>query len=128
MNVVKAKCRHCGNSVPSDQFKLHYALKMMVCPNCFSGKTQKQQQEKKGVAEKPNKPVGWDQDDEYLQKYYSSKKVEKPQFRKITGSSHLECTCKNCKYAFKYDPFRKRPKNCPYCNEEIPRLNTFSML
>ena len=46
MNIVKAKCRRCNNSVPADQFKLHYSYKMMVCPNCFSGKTQLQEEKK----------------------------------------------------------------------------------
>ncbi|PIZ51627.1 hypothetical protein COY27_02840 [Candidatus Woesearchaeota archaeon CG_4_10_14_0_2_um_filter_33_13] len=136
MEGVKAKCKNCGNSVPADQFKLHYSLKMMVCPNCFNGKTTPST-----VTNSPNKvagkivdekkvakPAGWDKEDEYLDKFHRSKVKEVPQFRKIVGTGQVECTCRNCKYTFKYDPFRKRPKSCPYCNEEIPRLNTFSML
>ena len=128
MDVVKAKCRRCGNSVPADQFKLHYSYKMMVCGNCFNGKTQLEEEKKKVEAEKPAKPPGWDQEDLYLEKFHSKKQVQEPMFRKIVATGQIECTCRNCSYSFKYDPFRKRPKACPYCNEEIPKLNTFSLL
>jgi len=123
--AVKAKCKNCDKEAPAEQFKLHYQFKMMVCPDCFSGKTQKQQEMKKA---EPKKPVGWDMDDEYLQKHQRMKEKEKPRFRRIPGTDQVECTCKGCKYAFKYDPFRKKPRTCPFCNEEIPRLNTFSLL
>ena len=128
MNIVKANCRRCGSSVPADQFKLHYSYKMMVCPNCFSGKTQLQEEKKKVEEVKPAKPAGWDQEDLYLEKFHSKQQKQEPIFRKVPATGHIECTCRKCSYSFKYDPFRKKPKTCPYCNEAIPRLNTFSLL
>ncbi|MBS3166221.1 hypothetical protein J4444_03805 [Candidatus Woesearchaeota archaeon] len=44
MNPVKAKCKHCGKDAASDQFRLHYQLRMMVCPACYSGKPTPAQQ------------------------------------------------------------------------------------
>ena len=123
--AVKAKCKNCGKEAPAEQFKLHYQIKMMVCPDCFSGKTQKQQEMKKA---EPVRPAGWDLEDDYLQKHQRMKEKEKPQFKRIPGTDQVECTCRGCKFAFKYDPFRKKPRTCPFCNENIPRLNTFSLL
>lgn len=126
--VVNAVCRKCGGSYPADQFKLHYSFKMMVCPNCYTGKNDRKLEQKTIILKEPQKPAGWDKDDEYLDKFIRQKKKEVPQFRKIPGSSQVECTCQKCKYSFKYDPFRKKPHNCPYCNDPIPRLNTFSLM
>jgi hypothetical protein len=126
--TIKAKCRNCDKEVPADQFKLHYKYKMMVCPDCFRGKTQLQKEKAKAEQEKPSKPAGWDMDDEYLQKVKRQRDKEQPQFQKVPGTEHLQCTCHNCKYSFKYDPFRKRPRSCPFCNEDIPKLNTYSLL
>jgi len=126
--TVKAKCKNCNKEAPAEQFKLHYQIKMMVCPDCFRGKTQMQQEKEKALLEKPAKPPGWDVEDDYLEKHQRMKEKEKPQFRKIPGTDHIECTCRGCKFAFKYDPFRKKPRTCPFCNEDIPRLNTFSLL
>ena len=99
----------------------------MVCPNCYSGRTEKlKAKEEKKV---DVKPPGWDQEDEYLEKAAKLKQQQvKAQFKKIPGTDQIQCTCSACKYSFKYDPFRKRPRNCPYCSEDIPKLNTFSLL
>ena len=35
----RLKCRKCGKEAAADLFKLHYAHKMMVCPDCFTGRT-----------------------------------------------------------------------------------------
>ena len=126
---VKAKCRNCGKESPAEQFKLHYKMRQMVCPTCFSGKTEKFQQEAKEKAQAPPKPAGWDMDDAYLEKVSSMrKKEEKDQFERIPGTDYVKYSCINCKYQFRYDVFRKKPRTCPYCNTDIPRLRTFSML
>ncbi|MBU0457347.1 MAG: hypothetical protein ABH824_05010 [Nanoarchaeota archaeon] len=127
--AIKAQCKVCGIFVPVDQFKLHYKYKKMVCPNCFSGKTEKAEEKKR--VETPAKPPGWDQEDEYLQKMVrlrNKEEKEKAQFTKIPGTEQVRCKCNNCKFSFKYDPFRKSPRTCPYCNEDIPRLKTFNLL
>ena len=130
MNVqgVKAQCRICGTFAPADQFKLHYKYKSVVCPSCFSGR-KAQQEEKKVVVNEPPKPAGWDKEDEYLEKAQRVRQAEeRSSFEKITGSDQVKCTCTSCKYVFKYDPFRKTPKVCPYCDVAVPRLKTFNML
>jgi hypothetical protein len=128
MNGVKAVCRKCGQEAPVEQFKLHYEFRQMVCFACYSGKT-KLQQEKKEQEKAVKRPVGWDAEDEYLEKASRSRLKEdhRGTFTKIPGTPQVRYTC-ICSYTFKYDPFTKSPKTCPYCNGEIPRLRTFSLL
>lgn len=121
MNTVKAKCKKCGREAPVDQFKLHYAFKMMVCPDCFSGKTKKQEETKKAETQRP---AGWDQEDEYLTKFHQIKQKETAQIRKIPGTEIYECTCKKCAYKFKYDPYKQIPRSCPFCDENVPNIKT----
>ena len=124
---INAKCRNCGKESDSEGFKLHYKFRMMVCPNCFSGRTEQQQKivKKKEIP----KPAGWDAEDEYLEKMTKLKKEEqKVMFKKIPGTDYVLCNCNMCKYQFKYNPFKKMPRTCPYCNADIPKLRTFSML
>ena len=125
---IKAKCRRCGKDAPAEHFKLHYKYRMMVCPDCFSGKTDKQ---KEAMKKKENtvKLPGWDMEDDYLEKYHRQKvQKERGRFVKIPGTNQVRYNCANCKFSFRYDPFKKRPRTCPYCNTEIPRLKTFSLL
>jgi predicted Zn-ribbon and HTH transcriptional regulator len=126
--IVKAKCKKCGNESPADQFKLHYAMRLMVCPTCFSGKTDQLKQKQEAIKNVQNKPPGWDAEDIYLEKFHNMKQKDKPQFEKIHGTKQMKCTCHKCKFEFKYDPFVKRPRNCPYCNEDVPRMNTYNLL
>lgn len=125
---IKAKCKNCGKEAPVDQYKLHYQLKMMVCPNCFSGKTQKEKEEKDKITnEVKSKPPGWDQEDDYLQKYVSAKKASTSMvFTKVPGSDLMKCNCPSCKYSFKYDPFKRVPRSCPYCSAEVPKINNYN--
>ena len=128
---VKAKCKNCGNDALADQFRLHYQLKMMVCPNCFTGKSQKKEEGVRNEAKKEEKlrPPGWDADDEYLEKASRMRQNEnQAQFTKIAGTDQVKCTCAHCKYNFKYDPYKKMPVKCPYCDEDVPRLKTFNLL
>ena len=125
---IKAKCRNCGKESDSEDFRLHYKYRMMVCPNCFSGRTEQQQKiiQKK---EAPPKPAGWDAEDDYLEKISKLKKEEqKSMFKKIPGTDHVMCKCNMCKFSFRYNPFKKLPRTCPYCNANIPKLRTFSLL
>jgi DNA-directed RNA polymerase subunit RPC12/RpoP len=127
MGMVQAICRNCSKSADSESFKLHYQIRMMVCPDCFSGRTQKQEERQEKV-EKP-KPPGWDVEDAYLEKISKQKKKEEAsRFRKIPGTDHVIFNCPGCKFEFRYNPFTKRPRTCPYCNGQIPKLRTFSLL
>jgi len=126
MNGVRAKCRVCGEEALADQFKLHHDFRQMVCPSCFTGKTEQKKAKKEAV---PPKPAGWDAEDDYLEKAARMRNREdvRGTFKKIPGTPQVQYTCL-CSYTFKYDPFRKIPTTCPYCNQEIPRLKTFSLL
>lgn len=135
MMDVKAVCRVCNKLVPANQFRLHHDYRQMVCPACYSGKSKQQEEEnlvKKQEAVKkaePPRPPGWDAEDEYLEKMARIKRQEnQAQFTKIPGTNTVKAQCSACKYTFKYDPFKKKPYTCPYCNEEIPRLKNFNLL
>lgn len=125
-NQVKATCKNCGQQASADQFKLHYKLKMMVCPNCFTGKTQRQEAEQQQKATQPKKPAGWDAEDEYLEKTTRQKKEQlEPYVSKIPGTSQVQYKCTHCKYPFKYNPDTRTPRTCPYCNYDVPKISSF---
>lgn len=129
---AKALCKNCGCYAPADQFRLHYSLRQMVCNSCYSGKTPKQEekrQQEAAAVPQVKRPVGWDRDDDYLEKASRVRKLEnQSHFTKIPGTDHVVCNCPSCKYQFRYDPYRKVPHTCPYCNSAVPRLKTFSLL
>ncbi len=130
MNPIKSKCRICGQFAPADQFKLHYELRQMVCPNCFSGKKKPADEAREKEEAQKKMPPGWDKEDEYLEKM-ASKKKDNPTvnaFTKIPGSDQYMCRCPACKYQFKYDIFKKIPGRCPYCDAEIPPFKSFSLM
>ena len=129
---VKSLCRVCNNFVSANLFRLHHDYKQMVCPTCFTGKTkQKEEQErelKKQEAKAP-KPLGWDAEDDYLEKMARIKREEnQAQFTKIPGTTQVNAQCNACKYKFRYDHIKKKPSACPYCNAEVPKLKNFNML
>ncbi len=129
--MVNAICRNCNKPSPAEQFKLHYLLKMMVCQSCYSGKQSgvELQRSARNVKEQRPLPPGWDAEDDYLEKHAAGRKEENQvQFSRIRGTDHVRCTCGECKYTFKYDPFRKMPRTCPYCDSAIPKLKTFNLL
>ncbi len=129
---VKSLCRVCNNTAPASQFRLHHDYKQMVCPTCFSGKTKQKEEQEKELAKKEEiraKPPGWDAEDDYLEKMAKIKREEnKAQFSKIPGTNQVKAQCSACKYSFRYDPFNRRPANCPYCNTSVPKLKSFSSL
>ena len=123
---IKAKCRQCGKEAAADSFKLHYKYRMMVCPDCFSGKTEKQREEKLKAEVQPVHPAGWDKEDEYLEKASRMKVKEVPQYKRIPGSDLVQMSCKNCNYTFKYDSSKQSPRTCPYCDCEVPKVNIYN--
>lgn len=125
---VTAECKMCGGTAAADSFKLHYKFRQMVCPRCYTGKTEELKAGKQPIKNaEPLKPAGWDKDDEYLEKAARVKKEQDvSQFTKVAGSDLLMCRCSKCKYSFKYDALRKVPRTCPYCDADIPRVKMFS--
>tara|TARA_Y100000310_G_C19953147_1_gene477771 strand:- start:2 stop:391 length:390 start_codon:yes stop_codon:yes gene_type:complete len=127
---IKAKCRNCNKEADSDSFKLHYKYRLMVCPDCFSGRTE-QLQKRVNPLEKMDKPkpAGWDAEDEYLEKVAKLRKEEnQAQFSRIAGTKKIMCKCAKCNYSFRYDPFKKLPNTCPGCDTGIPKLRTHNLL
>ncbi|MBN1385378.1 hypothetical protein JW968_00180 [Candidatus Woesearchaeota archaeon] len=68
MESVPVNCRNCGKKTMSDKFVLDPYFRMMVCPNCVASRRNPK-------VEKPveKKPVGWDADDEIIEKAYRLK-------------------------------------------------------
>lgn len=129
--TVKAICRNCGQSAPAEDFRLHYQFKTIVCPSCYSGRTaeirKKEKQQKPELP--PKRPAGWDEIDDYLERISSMRREEnQAQFFKIPGTDYVKCKCSNCKYDFRYNPYKKLPRNCPYCDAEVPKLRTYNLL
>ena len=120
MNPVKAKCKHCGKDAASDQFRLHYQLRMMVCPACYSGKPTPAQQAAREVVN-PSHPPGWDKEDEYLEKTQRARMKETVIVRKV-GDSRVKYKCPKCNYQFLYDMDKKTPTVCPYCSSNIYKI------
>ena len=127
--MANATCKICGGSSPAETFKLHFNYKCVVCPKCFSGRTEQMKKKQQVQEKKIDRPPGWDAEDEYLDKISKMRKEEnQAQFSKIPGTNQVKCRCSKCKYSFKYDPFRKMPRTCPFCDSDIPRLKTFNLL
>ncbi len=130
--TTKAVCKNCGQSAPAESFRLHYKFRMIVCPSCYSGRTaelRKKEEEERKQELPPKRPAGWDEIDDYLERATSMHREEnQAQFSKITGTDYVKCKCANCRYSFKYDPYRKQPLTCPYCDTPVPRLRTFNLL
>ena len=127
--LVKAKCRNCGKEANSDSFKLHYKFKMMVCPDCFSGRTEQLKKRTDPLKIEKHKPKGWDAEDEYLEKVSRMRKEEnQAQFSRIQGTSKVMCKCAKCTYSFKYDPFKRQPTSCPNCDIDIPKVKSYHLL
>ena len=134
MDDLRIQCGSCNGFAPANQFKLHYKFKKVVCPSCFSGRTE-QEERKKAAAKaeqtqtlQPKKPAGWDKEDEFLERMARIKENDlKMKVEKIPGTTLVRFNCTKCTYAFKYDPYRKMPKACPYCNGDIPNLKVFTL-
>src|SRR3989338_6675405 len=117
MDELRIQCGACKGFAPASQFKLNYKFKKVVCPSCFSGRTE--QEERKKVTAK---------EDEYVERMARIKKNDlKTKVEKIPGTTLVKFNCQKCNYPFKYDPYRKMPRACPYCNIDIPNLKSFTL-
>ncbi|MEK6900104.1 MAG: hypothetical protein AABX05_03190 [Nanoarchaeota archaeon] len=126
---LRIQCRICKGFAPASQFKLHYKYKQVVCPSCASGKSELEEKKKAAQqVEAPKKPAGWDKDDEYLEKMIRMKQNDNStKIEKIPGTNMVKVGCFKCAYSLRYDPFKKMPKFCPYCNVEVPNLKLYNL-
>lgn len=120
-NIVKAKCKRCGKHDDSTTFVLDPVYKIMVCRDCVKERKEKEnmaKEKEEALKLEPQKPAGWDSDDEYIAKKYSMKKADEPQVQRI-NSTKIKYTCQKCKYAFVYDEERETPRICHYCGKSV---------
>ncbi|MBT3297636.1 hypothetical protein HN385_01830 [archaeon] len=128
---VTAVCKNCGGKAPASSFKLDYKARLMVCPNCFSGKKNSiQKMFEKRESPKREKPPGWDKEDELLEQLTRSKRADpnRPRIERIPGSIFVKMVCSNCNYKFKFHPLNNIPRNCPYCDKENPKVKMRGVL
>lgn len=125
---ARTVCKKCGRSANSEEFVLDPIYKMVVCPLCIKdqkktrGKTQIDQaiehtkQQKKEIQQKP---AGWDQTDEYLEKVaFQKSSGPKIQYERISEEK-IKCVCPKCSYKFIRDIIKKYPASCPYCGTPV---------
>jgi len=116
---VKVSCRNCGSEAFADDFKLDAIKGMMVCPECNKKPSVKMIQEtveENGVDEKP---LGWDEVDDYLEKAY--KKKESPVKTCASEDGYINYVCKKCEYKFRHNTLKNWPNFCPSCGREVNR-------
>ena len=121
---VSATCRKCGRTAPASSFILDVEYKMMICPQCLKERRTKEQvykelkEEKETETQEPQKPVGWDKEDEYLERAFKQKEKQNKHYQRV-GDGKINYSCLKCKYKFIYDEDNKHPRTCPYCGTEI---------
>lgn len=119
---VKAKCPKCNQDSDANSFQLDYKAGKMVCQRCFSNR-DKPVKDMTKQKPKVEKPVGWDKEDELLEQLARERKSEMQGIiEKVPGSMQVNLTCPNCRYRFKYSPLEKKPKYCPYCGKDNPKI------
>lgn len=128
-NSVKIKCRKCNRLSSADEFVLDPFEKMMICPLCvkdgkgrMSLNKKKEDQEKVKKEEAKNKPVGWDHDDDYLERMHKIKQGSPAVEVERIDKERVKYTCFNCKYRFVYNLVTKHPTPCPYCGAAIAKM------
>jgi DNA-directed RNA polymerase subunit RPC12/RpoP len=115
-NSVKITCKRCGRPANSDEFILDHIYGQLVCPACIKDrKTKRPVQEQAKEMPKPQKPKGWDNEDEALERI-SIKPASETQ-RIDDQKIHYACT--KCKYKFVYHVDKKYPNTCPYCGSMV---------
>ncbi len=130
-NSVKAVCKRCGRSADAETFVLDPVYKMMVCPLCVQERKKGTPQQaaapqRKGISveedvkekkQAPERPKGWDAEDDLLEKLSRQKE-------KVTGGyseegGHVKYRCMKCKFKFDYHPDKGFPLTCPYCGTKV---------
>lgn len=118
--MVNATCKVCGSQSPAENYRLHYKYQTVVCPSCFSGKTEKKKQQEEIKKKKESKLPGWDEVDDYLEKS-SEVKVSVGKVEDLS-EDYLRYSCTKCNFKFKFHKIRKTPYTCPYCDTKVPKI------
>ncbi|MBW3003547.1 hypothetical protein KY328_05030 [Candidatus Woesearchaeota archaeon] len=124
---IHVKCRRCGKTAPASEFVLDHVYRLMVCPHCV--KERKNSEAKKTKIVEPenkisvfrNRPPGWDEDDEYLERAQREKQIALSSVRRelqVHGDK-VNYKCFKCKYVFVYNKAKHYPNVCPNCGSGI---------
>lgn len=133
-NKIKAICKKCGRAAPAEDFILDQVYRLMVCPTCVRERKDKeitakkiqekaialQEELKIKQAEQKNRPPGWDEEDEYLERAYQQKQRQSMvnKYERI-NADRINYICGKCRYKFAYSTLSKFPKTCPYCGTAV---------
>lgn len=133
---IKVICKRCGRPAKASEYVLDPDYKMMVCSACSKErlsqniKTKKQETVVKHNEEVKakeaqtfkNKPAGWDEDDEKLERMSKSRPQEsgapKANYERI-DDENVKLTCPKCEYRFTFNTTRMSPNACPYCSAKL---------
>ena len=138
---IKVICKRCGRPAKASEYVLDPDYKMMVCSACSKerlsmGSKKKQEafvhsanetaKPKETPAVQKNRPAGWDEEDERLEKMSKSKASAAssgdgaPQMRvERVDENNVKVTCPKCDYKFTYNLIRMGPNTCPYCSAKL---------
>ena len=101
---VMVICKKCGGKSPSSVMKLDLDEKLIICPDCVKrNKLHKEAAE----TSSPKKES----------QQQNTSKVRIPNQDSDTLKSMHKCSY--CGYKFAINVETKKPKNCPYCNNEV---------
>lgn len=125
---VKVRCRNCGRDADSSEFVLDSAFRIVVCPNCVRERKTKaiasgirgraEVEVQKAESQEPSHPLGWDDEDEYLQRFAKTKAKSTIRAQRI-DEEHVKFNCSKCGYEVKFNTVRKTPARCPYCSTSL---------
>ncbi len=126
---VKVKCRNCGRDADSNEFVLDPSFRMVVCPNCVRERKAKSiasgirgqhitKEAQKAEPQELSRPPGWDDEDEYLQRFAKAKTKTTIRAQRI-DDEHVKFNCPKCSYEVKFNTVRKTPARCPYCSTSL---------
>ena len=100
---VMVICKKCGNKAPSSTMKLDLDEKLMICPECIKNKKIHKEIKETFITNKP--------------KTFEDVKYAPAEKREESLKSMHKCSY--CGYKFAINIETKKPRNCPYCNNEV---------
>ncbi|PLW80347.1 hypothetical protein C0585_03450 [Candidatus Woesearchaeota archaeon] len=127
---ISVTCRTCGRQANAGSFVLDPDFKKMVCPACVKDKRSRLEKDRRDKEKLKNhlesladKPIGWDAEDEYLEKVAKPKPKESIELSfPSAGEGKAKYKCPKCSFPFVYDINRRKPSVCPYCSDPIRKF------
>ncbi|MDP2907027.1 MAG: hypothetical protein Q8O03_03740 [Nanoarchaeota archaeon] len=138
-----AKCKKCGQSVSANSLILDNLYGMLVCPGCLKEKRSLGSKEAvlkatadalAGMKTRPapskiavqppvpaevkERPVGWDSEDDYLERMHKQRDKLKVNFDRL-DESRIRYVCTKCGFKFVYHTGKRYPSACPNCGTHV---------